>query len=358
MKKREANFELLRIVAMLMIITLHYLDKGGVLPNPGGSLGISGFLAWGLEAFCVSAVNVYVLMGAYFLAEGEYCPMRAVRLWIQTVFYSVGIVSVLLIAGIVSMEQIDKYRLLSYVFPVIEEHYWFATAYILMLLFAPLMNDGLRRLPEKTYQKGIGFLLLVLCVSKSVLPVKLPTDRLGYDTLWFLCLYLIGAYIRYYGASDTMLKKIGRLRTALVGYVLCSLLIFASFAAVYIFYQRTGSLAEFINRQYNYNSILCLAASVFLFYIFYHITIQKGRLADMICRAASASFGVYLMHEHLDLRYLWPTWLGVLNFADTPLFFVHWLSSIVAVYIACMAVDFCRQFLFRKIQAFCRLNYL
>ena len=28
--KRQANFELLRIVAMLMIITLHYLVKGNI----------------------------------------------------------------------------------------------------------------------------------------------------------------------------------------------------------------------------------------------------------------------------------------------------------------------------------------
>ena len=29
--KRKTNYELLRIVAMLMIIALHYLDKGGIL---------------------------------------------------------------------------------------------------------------------------------------------------------------------------------------------------------------------------------------------------------------------------------------------------------------------------------------
>ena len=51
--KRQANFELLRIVAMLMIISLHYLVKGGiavsfpfdVMENPVGGL------AWLAEAF-------------------------------------------------------------------------------------------------------------------------------------------------------------------------------------------------------------------------------------------------------------------------------------------------------------------
>ena len=69
MKQREANFELLRIVAMLMIITLHYLDKGGILPKPDAAFTTAGYMAWGLEAFCVPAVNVYVLISAYFRPE-------------------------------------------------------------------------------------------------------------------------------------------------------------------------------------------------------------------------------------------------------------------------------------------------
>ena len=348
MKKREANFELLRIVAMLMIITLHYLDKGGILPKPDGAFGLPGFLAWGLEAFCVSAVNVYVLISAYFLAESEYHPMRAVKLWIQVLFYSVGMMVVLMVTGIIPAAQLDKYRLLTYVFPVIEEHYWFVTAYLLMFLFAPLMNEGLRKLPKKTYQQGIVLLLLLLSVSKSILPVKLPTDRLGYDALWFLCLYLIGAYIRYYRDTDAMLKKLDRTGTAFGGYVLCSLLIFASFVLIHGLYEKTGSLGEFINRQYNYNSIFCLLASVFLFFIFHNIKIPEGKTADVICRAASASFGVYLIHEHLDLRYLWPTWLHTADFADTPLFLLHWLPSVAAVYVICMTIDFVRQFIFSK----------
>ena len=104
MKKREANFELLRIVAMLMIITLHYLDKGGILPKPDSAFGLPGFLAWALEAFCVSAVNVYVLISAYFLAESEYRPMRAVKLWIEVLFYSIGIAVILIVAGVLPVD--------------------------------------------------------------------------------------------------------------------------------------------------------------------------------------------------------------------------------------------------------------
>ena len=33
-RKRQLNYELLRIIAMLMIVCLHYLSKGGLLGDP------------------------------------------------------------------------------------------------------------------------------------------------------------------------------------------------------------------------------------------------------------------------------------------------------------------------------------
>ena len=344
MKKRQANFELLRVIAMLMIITLHYLDKGGILPAPGEAFGATGFMAWLLEAFCVSAVNVYVLIGAYFLVEQDYEPMRAVRLWGLVLFYSVVIGAVCVITGIVPMRELTLYKLLICLMPVTQEHYWFATAYIVMLLFAPLMNRTLRELPEKTFRRAIVLSLLLLSVANSVLPVRLPIDRMGYDALWFLVLYLIGAFLRLHGDSLKITTGVSAM-----GYVTGSGLIFASMLVVNTFYQRTGSLLDFINRQYHYNGIFCLAASVFLFFTFRKISFPEGRTADMIRRASSVSFGVYLIHEHINIRYLWPKLFGVQKFSGTPMFLLHWAVTILVVYAVCGVIDLLRQYLRRKV---------
>lgn len=344
MKKRQANFELLRVTAMLMIITLHYLDKGGILPAPGDSFGAVGTVAWLLEAFCVSAVNVYVLLGAYFLVEQDYDPMRAVRLWGQVLFYSIVIGAVCVFTGIVPMQELTLYKLLIYLMPVTQEHYWFATAYIVMLLFAPLMNRTLRELSEKTFRRAIVLLLLLFSVTNSVLPVRLPIDRMGYDALWFLVLYLIGAFLRLHGDSLKITTGVSA-----AGYVAGSGLIFVSMLVINAIYQRTGSLFDFINRQYHYNSILCLATSVFLLFLFRNIRIPEGRAADMIRKAASVSFGVYLIHEHMDLRYFWPKLLGTQKFSGTPLFLLHWAVTILVVYAVCGVIELLRQYLKRKV---------
>ena len=62
--KRQGNFELLRIISMVMIVTLHYLKKGGLLSANEGS--VVYYFAWTLEALCLISVNSYVFISGYF----------------------------------------------------------------------------------------------------------------------------------------------------------------------------------------------------------------------------------------------------------------------------------------------------
>lgn len=347
MRRREVNFELLRIIAMLMIITLHYLDKGGILVDPQEESGtLAGNLAWLLEAFCVSSVNVYVLISAYFLVETKYRPGKVLSLWAQCFFYSVSIAVVGILCGILATGEWDVYRLLPCIFPVVGEHYWFVTAYLIMILLTPLMNDGLHRMEKKVLQKGILFLLIMFSLAPSVLPVKLPTDRMGYDALWFMCLYLIGAYIRLYGLPFEKGKW------AMGGYLLCSLGIFASYLGMHELYRQTGKLGDYINRQYHYNSILCLLASICLFQWFRGWQLREGKVSRTIAKLATVSFGVYLIHEHLLIRYMWPQWLRVYKVSESPVFLLYWPVAVCVVYLACGLVEYGRQRLFGTITSY------
>ena len=52
-KERMANLEVLRCVAMMMVVVLHYLGKGGLLPDLTAPLSVQDMVAWLLEAFCI-----------------------------------------------------------------------------------------------------------------------------------------------------------------------------------------------------------------------------------------------------------------------------------------------------------------
>lgn len=386
-KARHLGLDALRILAMAMIITLHYLDKGGVLPKlpialgelgPDGGAALfgsdlfgtglsgSGLIAWLIEAFCVPAVNAYVLISAYFLIDSDYKPGRAVKLWGRVIFYS-ALIPVLYIA--ITGVPIDKYSWLRYLMPVTQEHYWFITAYVIMVLIAPLMNNKLTELSEKSYRLGLALLLLVLSLACTLLPVRLPLDKRGYDALWFICLYMVGGYIKLHIAD----KAKGRPVRFAFFYVITCLLMFASLLGINALYLRTGALGDFITRQYQYNSLLNLAASCFLFMAFLRLeTAGESRLGKavsdgsgdnsksrtggrgplnaraVISRLGAASLGVYLLHEHELIRYAWPKLFGVGAFFGKWYFPAHWLLSVALIYLAGFLIEVLRKKLYEK----------
>ena len=60
-KVRDANFELLRIVAMFMIIIHHYLIFGGILQNVVEGT-MEYYIVNAIEFACIVCVNVYVMI--------------------------------------------------------------------------------------------------------------------------------------------------------------------------------------------------------------------------------------------------------------------------------------------------------
>lgn len=347
--KRQANFELLRIAAMLMIITLHYLVKGNVAMPYTESRSAVNFAAWLIEAFCIVAVNCYVLLSGYFLAESEWKSGRIVSLLCQILFYSLLVPAVMLFFGMISWNDLDLYDWVGFFLPIETEHYWFATAYLFMYLFAPVLAAGVKKMEKATLQKAIVILLLFVSVGKSVLPISLVTDRYGYDYGWFLCLFLIAAYLRLYGCS---FLRSGR--SGLLLYIGMSLCIFGVSAAAGMLADKVDALSYYADMPYTYNHIFCLLGAIGLFSVFSKMKIREGRAAGIIRRISPYTFGVYLLHEHSLIRYEWMGWLQIEKVRESFLFLPHMLLCIVIVYLIGTLVDYVREYLFRKISTLCK----
>lgn len=336
-----ANMELLRILAMLMVVMLHYLSKGKVLPQIEGQLTVNGWAAWILETLSIAAVDVYVLISGFFLVEAGFKCRRLLQLLCQVLFYSILVPAVLMGAGILSVSDISVYTLLQYILPAEMEHYWFVTAYVLMYLFSPVLNTAVKSMKKNQLKLTIILLLLFLSVNKSILPVHLEMDKLGYDGVWFICVYLVAAYMRLYGIS--FLNRAGK--GVLCYFASCGLILGIALL-VRLVYRSTGILENFLIATYHYNHILNLAAAVSLFYVFYHWRLPEGRLSNLIVKVASCTFGVYLLHEQLDMRYLWPQWLGADASGNVFVFVFRAIFSVLAVLLVGVIVDSLRGWLF------------
>lgn len=361
---RQLNYEVLRILAMLMIVCLHYLSKGGFLGVPAREhISMSGYAAWLIEAFCLVAVNVYVLISGYFGGGSETKDVlkRPFTIWKQVFFYSVAIGIIAAVTGIyqsdthqmfagayAGMPRLDMYQIFTYIFPIVTEHYWFATSYIILCLFMPFLDKGANALDQKSFAKLLGGFLLIFSVAKTVIPMQLAWDKYGYDAFWFVTLYLTGAYIRRFGVAALC----SRARAAAL-YVGCALLTFASFLIIRKVFFAIGSLEAFVNYAYTYNHVLCYLGAVGLFMAFQENANKSSneaarrleRFRRPIVLVSGATFGVYLIHEHINIRYLWLQWFDCAAWVDAPLpsFLGHMILTVFTVFVVCTLIEIARK---------------
>ncbi len=340
--KRMANLELLRCVAMMMVVVLHYLGKGDLLTDlTSDSMGSAGAAAWFLESFCIVAVNVYMFISGYVMCRSSFKLSRLIVLWLQVWVYSVSFGIVGALAGTLGATPFDTHYLLTLLFPVSMGHYWFMTAYLFVYLLLPFVGMAAGRMSKGQLGLALGLLLSVFCLLKSFLPLRLEMDQQGYDCLWYLCVFLSAAYVRRFGV-----KFLEKRERGLSLYVGCCLMIYAGTMALREIYLRTGSLERMLKMCLEYNHILPFLAAAGLFAFFRGIAIQ-GRGAKVINRIGPYTLGVYLLHENLGLRYGWQKWFGAgQGNRDLIELLLGTLAAVVCVFTAGILVDMMRKRLF------------
>lgn len=309
-KQRMPNLDLLRCVAMMMVVVLHYLGKGNLLPDlTGRGMGAMGITAWLLESFCIVAVNAYMLISGYFLCTSSFKVSRLLQLWLQIWFYSMAFGLLGALTGALSGTAFDFHYLLTLLFPITMDHYWFLTAYVFLYLLLPFVGTAVKKMTKQQLQIAIGLLLGAFCAAKSILPVRLETDQKGYDCLWYLCVFLTAAYLRRFGVPFLEKKRRGAML-----YAGGCLLIFAGTFLLREVNLRTGRMEMLLKVCLEYNHVLVFLAAVGLFAAFCRLRIQ-GKPAKIISGIAPYTLGVYLLHENLGLRYSWQNWLGAKTLA-------------------------------------------
>lgn len=343
---RLANMELLRCTAMMMIVALHYLGKGDLLGDLSrAGLTGQGAAAWVLECFCIVAVNVYMLISGYFSRASTFKLSRLVSLYIQVWLYSAVIGFLAYLTGIYPAEEFSLHYVLTLIFPISMGHYWFMTAYVFLYILMPLFGMGMRNLGKKQMQVSVGLLLLFHCVLKSVIPARLEMDGQGYDFMWYLCVFMVGAYIGRFGSG-----KIFHWAQGMLLYLAGVALTFSELMALHLVYVKTGSLEHIMKISIEYNHIFPLIAAIGLFEAFLNIRVG-GKAAAVINRIAPYTLGVYLLHENIGVRYEWQKWLGAGGVSGAGSLIMRTAVAVIVVFVVGIAADLLRVWLTRGLNA-------
>ena len=301
---RNYGLDVLRCIAMIMVVILHFLDKGGILRSLSdeGAFTAADTAAWVLEALCIVAVNLYMLMSGYLLYGTSFRLSRLLKLVAKVWLYSV-IIGFAGIALGTPGEPVDTYFLLRLILPVSMNTYWFMTAYIFFYLLVPVLGIAARAMNRSQMKLLLGGLLFFHVIVKTDVPAQLTADAAGMDAMWYIILFFTAVYIRRFKGKGR------RAAVYFIMYVAGALLIANEAFLLREVYLKTGSLSYILNISYAYNHLLVLFASVSLFCAFLKLRFSE-KAGKVFAFLGKYSLGVYLLHENLSIRYAWQKLLG------------------------------------------------
>lgn len=199
---RQANFELLRIVATLMVLILHALNHGGVLEQYAFNT-MPYTLFWFLDGLCYIAVDVFVLITGYFMVNASFKLSRIIKLFLQVEAFSIFCLG---ISMLVFKTDMSLNVLRSFFFPLTSSSYWFASHYMVLLALMPLLNRFIRALDLQAYRTSLILLIIVFSVIPSIAYWSRDDLFSGFSFVWFIVLYLTSGYIRLYWSEPSKYK--------------------------------------------------------------------------------------------------------------------------------------------------------
>lgn len=347
-KVRDSNYELLRIISMLFIVTWHILIHGKILQQTNDILN---FVFNFVMTLLVVHVNCFMLITGYYQYKSSFKWKKVVSFTLQIAFYNLIINLVFKMFGLVEYTNIE---FLKQIFFFNFSSYWFFSCYIIIYVFSPFLNKIIDLFDKKRIKK----ILLCCFMCFSILPfitgnLFFSTD--GFSVYQFVFMYFVGAYIRKFNFNKEFTKKnnITQKRFLyIIIYFLCAVFNFSLFCTQLIMNGLSSNISQYIreilnlyNRLYNNPLVIIQAISLFLLFGTFDF---KNKVINKI---SSLTFGVYLIHESYYMRMNLYKWIGIDNgkmiYGKSILLKVFVWAIII--FILCAIIEWIRQLLFKLI---------
>ena len=329
-KKRNSNFELLRIVSMILIVSFHFILKNGVTYEV---LSKDKYIHDIFMMFGELGVNLFVLITGYFMVQGKFKINKLIRLLLEVWFYN--FVSLLII------NQFSVYQLLQNIkiwdmFPNIYGVYWFTTAYILLYILSPYLNKLILSLKKSEMESMLIIFILLWSIIPSIFGTRYGDTEgmLFYNRfIWMILVYFVGAYIRIYSDENKFLNLPFNV------YATGSLIMFGMIMLVILFLEYYPIISPIYFWQPN--SIVVFSWSLIVFLAFKNIKMSSHRYINKI---ASLSLGIYLFHDGHMAYFLWNCLNSILN-SITDILLFKIILAVFFVFLLGGALELFRQFL-------------
>lgn len=329
---RESKLELLRIIAMIMIVAYHYALHGSnffTLEFNTNKLILDLFIVSGKIG-----VNLFIMISSYYLLSTKFNLKKIVKLIIKVKIYGFIFLVIFLY-----LDKVSIINIIRSIFPIIYSLYWFISAYLIFYLVSPILNILLINLEKNFIKKIIIISVLIFSIFSHLFKASLFYSSI----IWFFILYIIVYYIKNYIKIEVIsMKKLKIFSIIFFSCIYFSILIF-EFLGKYIVIFKNNTI--YFTSE---NSILVLLFSISFFLIFLKMNSIKNKFINYI---ASATLGIYLIHDNRLVRFfLYYKILDNLKYINKNciIFIFHSIFSIVLIFNFCICIDKILDIIIRK----------
>lgn len=322
--ERDSNMELLRIIAMLLVMIVHANFRALPVPTyeEANNEITSSILRFFTESFSIICVNLFILLSGWYGIKLKI--ERLLEFIFQVFFFSiVGLIIIQFVAP-------GRYTIIQSIGNILltdRWDYWFVKAYLGLYIFSPILNAFIEHATQKQYQ----LVLITFYLFQSIYAWMFPTGAIyfenGYSALSFMGLYLLARYIRLYPIS--FWKKPASFDIIIYS----SIVIFTTFIT-------------FILKKYNipygsyfflYTCPLVIISAVHFMLVFTKIHLKSKFINWIAC----SCFAVYLLHSGSFLAT--PCYDKIIlewfNNLSTFPFLAHVIPFIIIVFIIAILLD-------------------
>ena len=332
---RDSKFEILRIIAMILIVAHHFAIYGfelGKIETFSYNKIIVDILSLGGKL----GVNLFILISAYFMVDSKFYLKKFIKIFGETWFYSI-IILILFKTLLTPATYIGVKQIIKSIFPIIFGTYWFITDYILLMILSPFLNNLINSLEMKLFRKMLIILITLSVFISGTIPGTLGV--ISNSLIWFIILYLTVGYIKKYIDLTKNTLRINLLISIVTYLILIIIIILLNLLG----HKLNNNVTILNNCTYfkKQNSVFIFVTSIELFLAFIKIPTCNNHFINKI---ASCTLGVYLIHDNEFMReYIWKTLFKNQSYYFSDNLFFYAIFAITTVYIICTIFDLIRQ---------------
>lgn len=201
-KTRQSNLEILRIIAMFLVLLVHadFFSLGAPTVEDCVNNTLDAALRVYFQAISIICVNIFICISGWF---GIRATMKGFCNFIfQCLFWLIGLYLIAMTIGTATLSTEGLKGCL-----VLTRLNWFIKAYILLYILSPVLNAFVEHASREVFKNVLIGFFVFQTVYGWLFSESTSHLQGGYSTISFIGLYLLMRYLRVYQPAITQISK-------------------------------------------------------------------------------------------------------------------------------------------------------